>query len=219
MYDERMKNGLYEHLRVFVAIAQARSFTAASIRTGVGQTTASRQLAALEKHLGVRLLQRSTRSVTLTEQGEIYLQHALRMLEMNDEAEAALLDRGAQLRGRLRVACSNGFGRKLLIPTLERWMAQQPLMRAATVGSAFTAHRGPGGCGVSPCAVAALQSRGPPNRCLPADRRCLRPVCESSRSRENAGPAGRSSLHLVLRCRAIEPMDVRERFLFSRDIW
>lgn len=121
-----MNNGLHEHLKAFVAIAEAGSFTTASIAMGIGQATLSRQLAALEKHLGCRLLNRSTRAVTLTDQGEIYLHHAQRMLQLNDEAEAAIQESAGRLRGTLRVACSNAFGRKLLIPSLPQWQEQHP---------------------------------------------------------------------------------------------
>ncbi len=121
-----MNNGLYEHLRVFVAIAQARSLTAASIATGIGQATISRQLQALEDYLGCRLFHRSTRSISLTEQGETYLPHALQILDMVSTADASVQDKKARLRGRIRVACSNGFGRKLLIPALPRWQQMHP---------------------------------------------------------------------------------------------
>ena len=121
-----MNNGLLEHLKAFVAIVQAGSITNASIALDVEQATLSRQLAALEKHLGTRLLFRSTRALSLTDDGEIYLRHATRMLELNDEVEAAIQNGGARLRGRLRVACSNAFGRKLLIPELAEWHARHP---------------------------------------------------------------------------------------------
>lgn len=121
-----MNNGLYEHLEVFVAIAQARSLTAASIATDIHQATVSRQLAALEKHLGCSLFQRSTRSISLTEKGEVFLAHAQRLLELHALAQAAVQDVEGGLRGRLRVACSNGFGRRLLIPLLAPWQARHP---------------------------------------------------------------------------------------------
>lgn len=121
-----MNNGLYEHLQVFVAIAQAQSLTGAAIATDIHQATISRQLAALEKHLGCRLFQRSTRAISLTEQGEIFLVHAQRLLALHTEAHAAVQEGGAHLRGRLRVACSNGFGRKLLMPLLAQWQALHP---------------------------------------------------------------------------------------------
>lgn len=128
-----MNNGLHEHLKVFVAIAQAGSLTGASIAIGIGQPTLSRQLAALEKHLGCRLFQRSTRAISLTEQGEIYLQHALGLLALHEEAEASVCEGNATLRGRLRVACSNGFGRKLLIPALAQWQTQHPQLHVELV--------------------------------------------------------------------------------------
>lgn len=122
-----MNNGLYEHLQVFVAIAQAQSLTGAAIATDIHQATISRQLAALEKHLGCRLFQRSTRAISLTEQGEIFLVHAQRLLELHTEAHAAVQEGGSsRLRGRLRVACSNGFGRKLLMPMLAQWQVLHP---------------------------------------------------------------------------------------------
>jgi DNA-binding transcriptional LysR family regulator len=135
-----MNSGLHEHLKAFVAIAEAGSFTAASIAMGTGQATLSRQLAALEKHLGCRLLNRSTRAVTLTDQGEIYLRHAQRMLELNEEAEAAIQESAGRLRGTLRIACSNAFGRKLLIPSLERWRDQHPQIHIELMLSDGLAH-------------------------------------------------------------------------------
>jgi len=121
-----MNNGLYEHIKAFIAIAQARSMTAASIAVGIGQTTLSRQLSELEQHLGCRLFQRSTRSIRLTEQGESFLKYALQLADLTEQAEAAMQQRSADLRGRLRVACSIGFGRRLLIPTLAEWQRQHP---------------------------------------------------------------------------------------------
>lgn len=121
-----MNNGVLEHLAAFVAIAESGSLTSASIAIGRTQATLSRQLAALEKHLGCRLFSRSTRAISLTQEGESYLGHALRMLELNEAAEAALQEGAGRLRGRLRVACSNGFGRKLLIPALREWQTAHP---------------------------------------------------------------------------------------------
>lgn len=124
-----MNNGLYEHMSVFVAVADARSLTAASVATGIAQPTISRQLTALEKHLGCRLLQRSTRAMSLTAQGEDYLRHARHMLELNDDAQAAVKGTDGHLAGRMRVACSNAFGRKVLIPLLAEWQALHPRLQ------------------------------------------------------------------------------------------
>jgi DNA-binding transcriptional LysR family regulator len=128
-----MNSGLFEHIRTFAAIAKAGSLTRASIVTGIGQATISRQLAALERHLGCRLFHRSTRAISLTEEGQNYLRHSLRILELADEAASTLQDGSARLRGRLRVACSNGFGRKLLIPALPVWQAEHPQVHVELV--------------------------------------------------------------------------------------
>ncbi|CDG83908.1 LysR family transcriptional regulator [Janthinobacterium agaricidamnosum] len=120
-----MNNGLYEHIEVFLAIVQAGSLTGAAITTGIGQATISRQLAALEAHLGGRLFLRSTRAISLTERGETFREHALRLRELMQQAQAAPRENGT-LRGRIRVACSHGFAKKLLIPMLPEWQRLHP---------------------------------------------------------------------------------------------
>jgi DNA-binding transcriptional LysR family regulator len=123
-----MNNGLLEHAQIFVAVAEAGSLTKAAIATGTPQASISRQLAALEKHLGCRLLHRSTRAVQLSDEGTRYLEHARRLLQLNAEAESSVSERIAGLKGTLRVACSNAFGRQLLIPTLADWHRMHPQM-------------------------------------------------------------------------------------------
>jgi DNA-binding transcriptional LysR family regulator len=78
--------------------------------------------------------------VALTHQGEIYLSHAQRMLQLNDEAEAATQEMAGRLRGMLRVACSNAFGRKLLIPSLQQWQEQHPNIHIELLLSDQLAH-------------------------------------------------------------------------------
>ncbi|HAT32429.1 MAG TPA: LysR family transcriptional regulator [Janthinobacterium sp.] len=124
-----MNSGLFEHIEVFVAIARARSLTGASIATGIAQATISRQLTALEERLGCRLFLRSTRAISLTERGELFLRHALRLQEGVAEAEDALREGEGKPRGRIRVACSNGFAKKLLIPMLSEWQGRYPEVR------------------------------------------------------------------------------------------
>jgi len=65
----RMHAGLLEHIRTFVRAAETGSFTAVAVEQQQSQPTISRQISALEKHLGVRLLQRTTRALTLTDEG------------------------------------------------------------------------------------------------------------------------------------------------------
>jgi LysR family transcriptional regulator for bpeEF and oprC len=121
-----MNNGYHEHLAAFVTIANSGSLTRASAATGTGQSTLSRQLAALEKHLGCKLFHRSTRSIKLTEKGEIFLPHAQRILQAAADARDLLREDNAAFTGRIRVACSIAVARRLLIPALPRWQALHP---------------------------------------------------------------------------------------------
>jgi DNA-binding transcriptional LysR family regulator len=123
-----MKAGLLEHLRVFVAIARAGSLTAAADAVGAGQPTVSRQLAALEKHLGGRLLQRSTRFVHLTDKGRSLLPHAESLVAAADATRLVVQDRAPGVPGRVRVACSNAFGRRVIMPALAAWQREHPLV-------------------------------------------------------------------------------------------
>ena len=81
-----MNTGYYEHLATFVTIARAGSLTRASVASGAGQSTLSRQLSALEKDLGCKLFHRSTRSIKLTEKGDILLPHAEHILRAAADA-------------------------------------------------------------------------------------------------------------------------------------
>ena len=123
-----MNSGYHEHLSTFVTIAKTGSLTRASASTGAGQSTLSRQLAALEKHLGCKLFHRSTRSIKLTEKGEIFLPHAERILQAAADARDLLLEGKASFSGRIRVACSIAVARRLLIPALPRLQALHPAL-------------------------------------------------------------------------------------------
>jgi DNA-binding transcriptional LysR family regulator len=109
-----------------VTIAKTQSLTRASAATGAGQSKLSRQLAALEKHLGCKLFHRSTRSIKLTEKGEIFLPHAERILQAAADARDLLHEGKAGFSGRIRVACSIAVARRLLIPALPRWQSLHP---------------------------------------------------------------------------------------------
>ena len=121
-----MNSGYHEHLSAFVTIAKTQSLTRASAATGAGQSKLSRQLAALEKHLGCKLFHRSTRSIKLTEKGEIFLPHAERILQAAADAKDLLHEGKAGFSGRIRVACSIAVARRLLIPALPRWQSLHP---------------------------------------------------------------------------------------------
>lgn len=90
-------------MAVFVEVAQAKGVSEGARRLGLPKSTVSRRLGVLEKRLGVQLLVRSTRSVSLTDVGESYLRRCLRILADAEDADAEARQEGASPKGRLRV--------------------------------------------------------------------------------------------------------------------
>ena len=90
----------FETMRLFVRLVERRSFTAAAADLGLPRSTASEVLRGLEAHLGVRLLERTTRHVTTTLDGDEYYRRCVAILAEVEEAESAMRD--AQPRGLLR---------------------------------------------------------------------------------------------------------------------
>lgn len=115
-------------MATFVAVADLRAFAAAARQRGLSRPAVTRQVAALEAHLGVRLLSRTTRRVALTEAGARYLTRARRLLADVAEAEGvALADQGAPA-GRLVVAAPNLFGRQHVAPLMCAFLARHPAL-------------------------------------------------------------------------------------------
>lgn len=100
-------------MRVFVRVAQRSSFVAAARELRMSAASITKHVAALESRAGVRLLDRTTRSVTMTEAGRIYLERCLECLQAFDDADAALGDLTAEPKGLLRVAAPFDFSRHL----------------------------------------------------------------------------------------------------------
>jgi LysR family transcriptional regulator for bpeEF and oprC len=109
----------------FVRAVETGSFSAVARELRTGQPNVSRQIATLERHLGVRLLHRSTRKLTLTPEGERYYTDARRILDATDEAES--IARGEDKpSGVLRVACPTVLGRTHVLPLLAAFLADYP---------------------------------------------------------------------------------------------
>ncbi len=115
-------------MRVYVRVAEARSFSAVARELGTTQPAVSRQVAALEEHLGARLIQRTTRSLTLTEDGRDLLGHARRVLDAVEEAEASVGRRHALPSGLVRLATPATFGRLYVAPRITRLLERYPEM-------------------------------------------------------------------------------------------
>jgi DNA-binding transcriptional LysR family regulator len=116
-------------LQYFVQVSQARSFTLAAKRLGVQKSSVSRAVASLEGRLGVRLVERTTRSVALTEAGAIYLDRCERMLEEAEQADLIVGALQAKPRGKLRVGAPVAFARFVLAPILGDFVALYPDLR------------------------------------------------------------------------------------------
>src|ERR1700756_638823 len=111
----------FQELSVFVRAAETGSFSKTAREFSLSQPSISRMVARLEARLGVKLLLRTTRRVTLTEPGRTFLDRARQILGQLDDAENAA--RGMDsLRGRLRVALSGAFGIREVIPRLPGFM-------------------------------------------------------------------------------------------------
>ena len=115
-------------LRLFVRVARVGSFSAAGRELGLSQPSASRILALLEREIGVALLMRTTRAVTLTEAGADYLARIEPILAALEEADHAARGTG-ELRGTLCIALSSSFGVRELIPRLPSFLELHPTLR------------------------------------------------------------------------------------------
>lgn len=116
----------FDAMQIFVTVVEVGSFTAAAQRLDRAKSAISRQIAALETHLGVQLLHRSTRRLSLTEAGREFYERALRILADLEEAELSLASEHSALRGRLRLAAPLSFGVQHLAPALNHFLLQHP---------------------------------------------------------------------------------------------
>ncbi|ASY63818.1 Transcriptional regulator, LysR family [Sinorhizobium sojae CCBAU 05684] len=117
--------GLQETMAVFLAVVDEGDFSAAARRLRMTPSAVSKIVGRLEGRLGVRLLQRSTRSISLTAEGQAYAESARRILSDLEEAELAIQP-GAEPRGRLRVSLPSAFGHRLIVPMLPNFIGRYP---------------------------------------------------------------------------------------------
>lgn len=124
---------LLTETQAFVAVARAGSFTEAGRRLGVPKSTLSRQVSRLEEHLGARLLQRTTRRLTLTETGEAYYQRCRPAIEDIEEAERVALDVAGRPAGTLRVTAPFDYVRDRLSPLIPELRERYPEIQLALI--------------------------------------------------------------------------------------
>ena len=114
----------FDAMRLFARVVERRSFTGAAQDLGLPRSTATEVLKHLEKRLGVRLLQRTTRQVAPTLDGEAYYRRCLAILSDVEEAESAFT--GAKPSGPLKVDVHGTLARHFLVPGLPRFLAEYP---------------------------------------------------------------------------------------------
>lgn len=118
-----------DDLEFFEQISRSQSLTEAARNWGKSVSAVSKRLAALEARLGVPLVRRSTRKLTLTEEGQRYATGALAILQQKTDLEDALSVQHGELKGRISVHSSLGIGRKHIAPLLGEFVRQHPLIQ------------------------------------------------------------------------------------------
>ena len=113
-------------MKTFVAVARQKSFTGGAKNLNISTKLASKYVQQLEDHLGAQLLNRTTRSVTLTETGSVYFSRCVQLLDQIDELEGVIQKRQSELAGKIRITAPTGFGSSLLVGALEPFQQQNP---------------------------------------------------------------------------------------------
>ncbi len=113
-------------LAIFATVVKAGSFTKAAQRLGIGKAAVSKQVQALEESLGVRLLNRTTRSLGLTATGERVFAHCEQLLEEAKSVSQLVEGQSEAPRGTLRIASPLDFGRKVLVPAVGELLENHP---------------------------------------------------------------------------------------------
>ena len=115
-----------KHIETFVAVATRGSLTAAAMAENATPVVVGRRVDALEAHLGVKLLVRTTRRITLTHEGSAFLEDCQRLLADLANAEASVSAGGVKASGHLRITAPAGFGRRHVAPLVPAFLAQHP---------------------------------------------------------------------------------------------
>lgn len=119
----------FSALKVFTRVVETNSFTRAADSLDMPNATISKTIQQLEAHLGTRLLQRTTRRITVTPEGLEYYDKALRILTELDEIDASFKTSSAKPKGHLRIAIGGSTARDVLVPLLADFMTIYPDIR------------------------------------------------------------------------------------------
>jgi DNA-binding transcriptional LysR family regulator len=119
----------FHAVEAFVRVVEAGSFVKAAARLDASVSSLSRHVAELEGHLGARLLNRTTRRLSLTETGQAFFERAVQLLADLEEAEAAVSATSVEPRGTLRLTCGVTFGARYLAAAIAEFQVLHPLVR------------------------------------------------------------------------------------------
>ena len=114
----------WDGISEFVYVADYESFTRAAKELGISTAQVSRQISALEKRLNIKLLYRTTRKVSLTEEGRIFYQHCRGVLDGLDAAEQAVSNLQSKPQGRIKLTAPVTYGEQQLLPLVNDFMVQ-----------------------------------------------------------------------------------------------
>jgi DNA-binding transcriptional LysR family regulator len=115
-------------IRAFVQVFDAGGFSAAARQHGRSKALLSKYVTDLEDYLGVRLMNRTTRKLSLTEAGEVYYREASQLLQQLDDLDATISDQTAEARGLIRVSAPRNLGETTLAPAIFDYLAKNPLV-------------------------------------------------------------------------------------------
>jgi DNA-binding transcriptional LysR family regulator len=127
----------FHELNAFMAVVEAGGFSAAARRTGDSQPAISKAIGALEKRLGVALFNRSTRRVTLTDQGQRYYDRTKPLVEELDDADSELTISRLNVSGLIRISVAATFGRLHVLPLIPELLALNPGLEVDLILSDF----------------------------------------------------------------------------------
>jgi DNA-binding transcriptional LysR family regulator len=127
----------FYELDAFIAVVEAGGFSAAARRMSASQSAVSKAVGALERRLGVALFNRSTRSVTLTDQGQSYYDRIKPLMGEMEEADSELTSRSQTVSGSIRIATASTFGRLHVLPLIPVLLSLNPGLQVDLVLSDF----------------------------------------------------------------------------------
>ncbi len=115
-----------DRFRIFTRVVECASFTRAADQLGLPRSTVSAAIAELEQRLGTRLLQRSTRRVSTTHDGDVFHARCLRLIAEVEDAESLFRQDDAQPMGLLKIDVPSRIGRRIIAPALPDFFARHP---------------------------------------------------------------------------------------------